>query len=321
MRKPLSIVLIGVMAALGCAGCDGTFPGAGASGSDLGEKDFTIGLMIFRGSDHVREAQFYQAQTEKVTGWKDLVLVHKAGQSELYKGRYYSPEAAQKDLKAVRTMKTPTGVMPYATAMVVPAVGNDPGPAKWNLKNSTGVCSVVVAVFFDVPEADYFGRKKIAVAYCEQLRQDGEEAYFYHGPAQSAVSIGSFPASSIKENPRAVLSEKDDASSGPVKAGTVYDEDVVDPRINEILRKHPYLAFNGRKKTVIAPDAKTQKAVVMDVLSYVFRIPRDGGALAAPSPQANQPARVAPPAVAPRPADAGAAAAPRTSGLPARTSP
>ena len=47
---------------------------------------------------HVKDAKLYQERLQKEAKWKNVFIIHKAGRSELYWGRYPSIEAAQKNL-------------------------------------------------------------------------------------------------------------------------------------------------------------------------------------------------------------------------------
>lgn len=59
-----------------------------------------------------------------------------------------------------------------------------------------------------------------------ELRREGEEAYYYHGPRRSMVTIGVFPLADL----------------GTTKGGTP----VLSPRIKEVRNRFPYNLVNGQ---------------------------------------------------------------------------
>jgi len=73
------------------------------------------------------------------------------------------------------------------------------------------------------------------------------------------VAIGSFPESSVEK----------------IDAGDNVRFRIVDPQIENIIAKFPFLAVNGRKQRVMVPNIKTRKPEYIDVKSYTIRIPRE----------------------------------------------
>ena len=219
---------------------------------------YTILLYSLSGADHVTRIARYKAQTEIDTNWKGLQIVHKPDHSELRWGRYRSISEAQKDLKKVKTYRTAIGIPLYSKAIIIPLPGRDVGPTEWNLLNSTGAYSVVVAIFYDVPEADYFGRKRNAVAYCKQLREKGEQAYFHHGISQSTVTVGMFGESAVQ-----MVHERD-----------IIRPEIREPRMAEIAARYKYLAVNGLREKQWVINPKTGKPKKVDTKPYPVHVPK-----------------------------------------------
>lgn len=233
-----------------------------------GEEDsFTIMLYSFRGPKHVYLAKDWKLKAEEHTGWRGLFVVHKADNSKLYWGRYRSIDDAQADLKKAKTYRTGTGAEPFAQAIVAVLPGKEVGRPEWSLIKAQGVYTVLIAVFYDVPEADYVGRRRFAAEYCQQLRDQGQEAYYKHDASQSIVTVGAFPAEAIKT---VVTDGKRQAV-------------VTDERINAIRKRHPFLAVNGRKEYLTGVDPKTNKPVRQARESYVTKIPKEEKARGADS--------------------------------------
>lgn len=219
---------------------------------------FTILLCLVPGPNHVADAEAYKNTVAKATGWRDVYLVHESEWSKLYRGRYLSPHQAQGDLEQAQAWRDSRGLLPFARALVMPLPApKQVGPPEWSLLRTSGVFTVTVAEFYDVPEASYVGRKDFAVQCCRELRSRGLEAYYYHGPAKSFVSIGAFPESSYPS----------------VNQNGTMRRAVRDPRIQSILQKFPHLAVNGRQDLFVVETRSGQPAALA-TSSYVMEIPR-----------------------------------------------
>lgn len=246
----------------GLTGCpeNGATVQTNSPGAVSSDDEFTIRLMVVATTDHVQRAQSYKDHTERETRWKDVYVLVKENYSELYLGKYPTRKAAEKNLKAALAYKTSAGIQAFPRASVQMLPGKDVGPPEWNLTNTKGVYTVLVASFTD-PDNKVATRKELAVAACKYFReQEHEEAYYYHTNVQSIVTIGSFDASAIKE-----VKEPTGATSTFVN----------EPKINAIIARHPFLAVNGKHIQVLVPDLQTKKGVWLDKRSYVIKIPRE----------------------------------------------
>lgn len=225
--------------------------------SDLDQ--YTILLRKFGGEGRVQAAELYRKHLTENEGWRNVYILHKADSSELCWGTHPTIKDAQGDLQKARAFSV-RGERIFELAVVVVLPGKDVGPPEWNVSNAKGFYTVLVAEFYDVPEAQYVGRKSFAVKYCEQLRKEGMEAYYMHGPSKSFVYVGSFPESAIRKV------ELQDEMARPV---------VQDRNMIEIMRKIPLLAVNGNSQRLKTVDA-TGKPVNVDIGSYPVPIPRRG---------------------------------------------
>ena len=259
-RATAAVIWASVVMALGLCGClDQQMGGVLtlASTTQPDNASLTILLCLVPGPNHVADAEAYKDTVAKATGWRDVYVVHKAQWSELYRGRYLSMPQAQRDLKRTKVWRDARGLLPFAQALVMPLPAEQVGPPEWNLQRTSGVFTVTVAEFYDVPEASYVGRKDFAVQSCRELRSQGLEAYYYHGPLKSFVCIGSFPESSYPS-----IQEK----------GTV-TRVIRDPRIQTILKRFPFLAVNGRQDLYVV-EKDSGKPSRLATASYVMEIPR-----------------------------------------------
>jgi hypothetical protein len=260
--------LLAAAASLGCngGGLFGSNGGNGATGRDEDEildlkqlqeqtaaGTYTVLLNVHSNPQtHFRESKLWKERLEESTNWSDLFVVHEGGHSQLYWGKYPSIAKARENLQKAKEYTTPAGEKVFRKAMIVSMPGEEVGPKEWNLENSGAAYTVLVAVFYDEPHADYVGRKQFAVAYCRQLREDGLEAYYYHGPARSGVTVGAF-------GPRAIARTHDPVTGKP-------QFDIRNPEIKRILAmpRFEYLPVNGYRewRTLINRQTGRKERVV-----------------------------------------------------------
>ncbi len=165
---------------------------AGAGCAELGPPRYTIMLSTVKHPAHVQVVQEMKDVTEEHAGWEDLFVVHGNGLSHLYWGHFASVDGASWSVRRAQRFKTPDGIKPFTSAMVV-ALPAEAGPPEFDLNNAGGKYTLAVAQFYDVPEAKYLGREQSAIDYCQELRDLGYPAYFYHRGVNSYVTVGSFP--------------------------------------------------------------------------------------------------------------------------------
>lgn len=231
-----------------------------SGGTDDGA--YSILLYVCRSpAGHVNQAKRYKDATEKDAGWKHLFIVHKDDHSLLYWGKYRMVQDAQPNLKTAKAYRAPAGVNIYGQAIVVPLPGHDVGPAEWNVAaiQPRYLFTVLCAVFYDVPEANYVGRKQFAVDYCKQLREQGIEAYYRHDPAQSIVTVGAFEPSAVAQ----------------VRKGKQVDTVVRDQRVAALFKRFPHLAVNGRQRILHMINTQTGKPEDVPASTYLMEIPRE----------------------------------------------
>lgn len=262
MRRMLLTALASAVAIGGCNRQDGpsfrsALPPASAAADKEG--DWTILLMAVKdAAEHARRAEDYRKRIGEQLGWKGLFTINKASHSELYWGRYLTPARARKNLLTAKAHTTPTGTKPFARAMIMPLPGEDIGPPDWNLKNARGEYTYLVAVFKDDPERKYIGRKKFAVNYCQRLREGEYEGYFYHGVADSWVTIGTFGAEAVREE--------------MTPTGRIVE--IQNARMKAIRDDFPHLAINGTGVNELAWDPVNRKMIRIPQKTRPIHIPR-----------------------------------------------
>ncbi len=264
MATTKALIACVLVAAGALAGCNRSLlSGSGRDGRTLsGDEDCQTILLAYLTDpqNHVQHAEHYRRVLTEKLGWKGLFVINKAGQSELYWGRYASVEQARKNLQTAKAHRTKTGIQPFPMAMVVTLPGKDIGPPEWNLRTCSAAYTLLVAVFTNDPARNYIGRRKFAVDYCQQLRKGGYEAYFYHAPVVSHVTIGAFGESAVE-----------------FKKGETVERAVIrDPRIFELQKPgvFPHLAINGSGENELGWDSKAKRWVRIPKRTRVMRVPR-----------------------------------------------
>ncbi len=259
-----AVMVVMIILGSGCLG--GCEPG-NMTAARPEDDQYTILLLPLGGPDHIEVAEFHRKRAKKYTGWQGLYVVNKENHSGLYWGRYRTQLEAMKKLRIAKRWPAPaTKELLFQKAIIVRLPGKDIGPAEWNLKNAKGFYSVLVAVFFDIEEQNYYGRKRRAVELCEKLREEGKVAYFYHGLARSGVAIGMFPRSAIRIDQVTIIHPTTrDRSLQERKT-------IVDLNMKQMLRDYPELIICGNTESrgFFDPKKGTYRKQVQS--TYPFKI-------------------------------------------------
>ncbi len=261
--KRNTINAVGVMGlVMGLLTLTGCLNGSGLFGGSAGDSD-QYGIMIysFSGYDHQAQAASQRQSIEQTTGWKDLDVITREKSSRVVWGKFRSVEAAQRDLAKAKSFVLISGQRPFAAAVIIPLPSPDIGPPEWKLEGAPGDFTVLVAVFYNVPEQRYVGRKKFAVMYCQQLRDQGELAFYHHGIVRSFVTVGLFGRDAVRSY-----------MDGPVKR-----TEVIDPKAVSKMAKYPLLAVNGRAERNRSFNPKTGKYISIPQRTRLIGIPGKKG--------------------------------------------
>ena len=212
----LKCLVVGLMLSSGVGCNDAGQRGGGFSLFDglrrSNLQTWTILCREFQGPRHQEYCEQFADSLKRTQGIRpdEVRCEHdNAGQiSRLYYGSYErtidpqteepSPNAQlDQDMYLITDLGDPQKGRYFVMARKVPMVDTYRGPAEWDLRQARGVYTLQVAVFR--PEKDFQEVRKAAVDYCRSLRRDGYEAYYYHGPAQSVVTVGTFDESDVFE--------------------------------------------------------------------------------------------------------------------------
>lgn len=210
--------------------------------------EYSILLGRFYGTGHREQAESLDLRCRREAGWQETFVVHEANRSSVYRGAFADRQAAREPLVNTKRFRTPDGAMPFVMSILVPYPRREPvGDERYDLSRiEEGTYTVVVEVYYDETDSEetYLAaegrtsKRRVTDRYlaaarrCEELREEGQEAYYYHGPGNSLVTVGIFPDSSIQIE---MVDGKE-------------EKRIVDPRMNAVLRAHPHLYINGIKR-------------------------------------------------------------------------
>jgi hypothetical protein len=193
-----------------CAGCSGQ---AGRSWSlkpsPVGEA-WTILCLEASDSQHRTNAERLAEglRNRRELDRRAVRVVHEAAVSRIYYGTYHQFQdkrsdqlrlepRCSKDCRFLRSLAV-SRVYPFLLARPVPMPGASGDPPEWDLRGARGVYSLQICYCID--KAGFPDRREGAVAIVRQLRREGEEAYYYHGPVKSLVCVSRFDESAVIED-------------------------------------------------------------------------------------------------------------------------
>ena len=188
-------------------------------------------------------------------------LVRQADSSRLYYGAYYRywdsdsgrwrmPPELRRDMSCIRQLAAGQN-FPFLHCTPVPQETAELGPPEWDLRRADGEYTLLVAVYSEMEH-----RRQAAVEHVKLLRDQGEEAYFYHHMGKSHVSVGSFPASVLRDTARG-LPRVDHPDYAAAK------------------RRHPDFIYNGQYISNVNRDAAGQVISKTRQPTRLVRIPRN----------------------------------------------
>ncbi|MCG3177718.1 MAG: hypothetical protein BIFFINMI_00037 [Phycisphaerae bacterium] len=282
----------GLLLAVGLlAGCDGnthwTAPDNSAYGpvdtaprqlseSDLGG-EWVIVLEEFSDRDREQQAKALKQQLQ-ASGWTGVGVVHDgdAKISYTFFGPFrYHDRALEQKLDQIHNYTDARGERRFRGAYIHELPGKPVGPAQYDLRHAKGYWTLQAYHFVDPspvfpatqlmdlpPDWD---RRKEAVKACEELRQKGYEAYYYHGPRMSMVTVGTFPKEAFEYDPNSHEYKKYD----PEK------DDYLDPAVHKLREVFEYNRENGLILYKRIPLGNGQVKKVPQ-RSFLVEIPRGG---------------------------------------------
>ncbi len=240
-------------ALLAAAGCQGP--------ATAGDRRLTVLLLEYEGPEAVASARRLAGELH-AQGLQEVFTVEGDQYASVCAGRFDSwkdPEA-DRMLRRARRIRDAQGQYPFAGVMLMPVP--EPLPKNpWPLEEADGRYTLIVASW-EAP-----GRMGRAQAYGRRLRDQGYEAYVYHGPSKSTVSVGAFGPEIF-----------DDAS----KVGRADARPkIVSPAVRRLQEAFPTLVLEGepapaeaRLKPYLAiiPGRRTAGTTGPDVPDALYRV-------------------------------------------------
>lgn len=234
------------------------FGGDGSATSD-NLNFWTIALKTFAGDDARQRAEAELAEFSRVRGLEELFIMERekpsssaAQQAEWVNraviciGKENSPSSKEAIalLERVRKAKI-NGQTPFARAFYIPPTGE--AQSNLDLRSAprvfgpTAVYTLQVAAYGRADgkaptERDIQDAREKAEEAVDELRRQGELAFYYHGPSMSMVTVGVFSHSDIQQ-------------------------ESLSYEIRNLMQRFPHNLYNGKgvSQTVVMSDGSRQK--------------------------------------------------------------
>lgn len=219
------------------------FPGA-KSGSEIDADTprggtWAIALASFEGPDRYQQSFNLVRELQAEANLPDLWYDDNGQTSTVYAGRFRSPRQADATSTMERVRQaTLDGEQPFADAefrdvgaVRVDAEALDP----LDLRRHAGAYTLQIG-FYDREFGERF--REAAEEAARTLRDDGHEAFFYHGPNRSLVTVGLFTNSDFV---------------------MVQGRQSYGPRIKEVQQTFPHHFANGLEQLITRPGQPTRK--------------------------------------------------------------
>jgi hypothetical protein len=202
--------------------------GSGGAGPSTAAKKgrFTIVLAQYIDYEREQKAQQLQARAKRVLNRDDVWFEYEQPRLSVNYGHFQKYNDAQKELQRTRKLYPQLGLGPqnlqFCYLKEIPQP-DPPAPEDWHILNSGCAYTLEMAVFFNVPEKEYFNRKADAVEAVKNLRAEGKQAYYMHGPQASWVYVECLAPTIFR---RIEVN------------GKFYSS--LDPQVNALLKKYQY---------------------------------------------------------------------------------
>lgn len=242
-------------AVLNSGGPGGDGGGAwGSSGGLAAETDWTIAVDAFEGRDREAVVQRKISELEKATLLRDWWTEDSNGQTVLYFGRYDSPQGrqARADMRILKELAEDGRLAVEQPLLAFYPIEAQGGGGQMDLRSVSGVGSYTLQIGFYEGE----GRQKAAEEAAKVLRDDGFDAFFYHGPNLSQLTVGVFRDDEVR------LVAANPGNMENSKLSMYYS-----PRVERLRERFPNNLGNGRELIETVGDEKRVQP------SFIVKIP------------------------------------------------
>ena len=226
--------------------------------NDPGRRGWTLRVARFEGEDRHGEAYRLIETLRERMGLAEVWVEDDGRSATVYHGRWRKREdpRAQTALEQLQKMaesskgdeRLTRAMAGLAVLPVAELAGGGGASDPLDARQYAGKFTVQVAAFNDDFPGD---RRAGAEQYARELREQGHEAYFYHGPRFSLVTLGIF----------------DENDWQPRKDPRGFLVDVPGSRMQQLMQDFPYNRINGIDLAEQLPEAQRH-----ELRSRVFRI-------------------------------------------------
>jgi len=235
---------------------------------------WSIVITVLRGEGADVAAERARNALELVGGISDAYVERRGDTHVVAYGRYKDPmsDQAQGDLVRIRATVI-DGKQPYLGAALTPppfeTAGNIP---QFNLSiakdfpaNRNCIYTLQVAQYRRLDDvsptmAEREEFRRAAEGAAVTLRREGEEAYYYHGPRMSVVTIGMFTDKEYRtQNTR---------SANDPRSTVVLTRPVESLEIKQLRERQPYNLVNGqamKTRTKGSSTAQMQRSIMVEI--------------------------------------------------------
>ncbi len=233
-------------------GCGDGGKAAGGPGGGAAASGWAIAADAFEGPNHQALAEQRRMEFVSQTKLGDWWVKHEANTSLVLYGRYDDPKdgAARADLQKLHQLTARGQITPRTlmlTPIARPVAAGVGGLAQYDLRRAArrGVYTLQMAVYDERFGSDF---RRAAEKAAAALREEGTEAYFYHGPNRSMVTVGVFGEDAARYNAGGLI---------------VYSD-----AVKRLRNQYPYNLVNGRTMRVRQGEGDFYEAP-----SHLVRIP------------------------------------------------
>jgi hypothetical protein len=227
----------------------GTGPGGQSPSAAAKKGRFTIVLAQFVEYDREQKAQRLQGRAKQLLNSDDVWFEFDQLRLSVNYGHFQKHKDAQKELQRTRKLYPQLGLGPknlqFCYLKEIPQP-DPPAPKDWHIFDSGCAYTLEMAVFFNIPDKNYFNRKTDAVEAVKNLRAEGKQAYYLHGPQASWVYVECLAPTIFRRT----------EINGKIVSS-------LDPLVNALFKKYQYHE-NGQRVFDVGRDKSGKR----------FRVPR-----------------------------------------------
>jgi len=160
---------------------------------------WAIALDQFTGERHQEAAKQRQEQLTAASGFQGIWVADEGNSSVVCYGRYDSPldRDARRDLVAWKRLAVDRQVSLPAILFIPVGAAHATSVPELDLRRAANRGMYTLQVGFFEGEKGRVTRQGAAETYAQQLREDGNEAFYFHGPIRSMVTVGVFGGNDV----------------------------------------------------------------------------------------------------------------------------